>query len=189
MAALSSGGWAGTSSLEDMERGVLDRVLVTPVRRSAVITGHLLQGALLITVQTLILASIGTLMGARYDAPVPGFVVLVAAAVLLGSSSGALSHALALTSRSQNTLIGASQAIILPLTFVSTAFLPADLMPGWMATLAAFNPLTWAVDASRLALDGGDPAQVALRLVWLTGLLVVALAVALAAFGRYRRSA
>jgi hypothetical protein len=58
-----------------------------------------------------------------------------------------------------------------------------------MATVAGFNPLSWAVDAARIALDGGDLGQVALRLGWLAGLVAVSLALALAAFGRYRRSA
>ena len=37
MSALSSGGWAGTASIDDIGRGVMDRVLVTPARRSAVV--------------------------------------------------------------------------------------------------------------------------------------------------------
>lgn len=189
MAALSSGGWAGTASLEDMDRGVLNRLLVTPVSRAAIITGHLAQGVLVVALQTLVLVLIGTLLGARYATPVSGLLVLIVASALLGSASGALSHALALTSRNQTMLIAASQAIILPLTFVSTAFLPTDLMPDWMATVAGFNPLSWAADASRMALDGGDPAQVALRIVWLGALVAVSLAVALRAFGRYRRAA
>ena len=48
MSALSSGGWAGTASIDDIHRGVMDRMLVTPVRRAAVIIGHLGQQAFIV---------------------------------------------------------------------------------------------------------------------------------------------
>jgi ABC-2 type transport system permease protein len=189
MAALSTGGWAGTASLEDIDRGVLGRVLVTPVSRAAVIAGHLVQGALIVAIQSVILVAIGWVMGAGYEAPFSGLLVLVAAAVLLASAAGALSHALALTTRNQTTLIAASQGVILPMTFLSTAFMLPELMPGWMATVAGFNPLTWAIDAARLALGGGDPTQVGLRLAWLALFLVVSGVLAIRAFAAYRRAA
>jgi len=63
------------------------------------------------------------------------------------------------------------------------------LMPDWMATVAGFNPLTWAADASRSALDGtGDATYIALRLGWLAAFLLASTFLALRAFGRYRRS-
>jgi ABC-2 type transport system permease protein len=75
------------------------------------------------------------------------------------------------------------------MTFLSTAFMIPALKPDWMATVASYNPLTWAVEASRAALDGtGDPAFVLARLAWLAIFVVVSLALALRAFGRYRRT-
>jgi ABC-2 type transport system permease protein len=77
----------------------------------------------------------------------------------------------------------------MPMTFLSTTCMVPQLMPGWLATLAGFNPLTWAADASRAALDGsGDPAYVGLRLGWLAIFLVVSTLLALRAFGRYQRA-
>ena len=82
-----------------------------------------------------------------------------------------------------------SQGIILPMTFLSTTFMVTALMPDWMATVATYNPLTWAVDASRAAVDGsGDAAFILARLAWLTIFLVVSLVLALQAFRRYRRT-
>ena len=75
------------------------------------------------------------------------------------------------------------------MTFLSTTFMVPDLMPDWMATAAGFNPLTWAADASRSALDGtGDATYIALRLGWLALFFVISTFLALRAFGRYRRS-
>src|SRR5262249_30874546 len=58
MNALNAGGWAGTSTLDDMKRGVLNRLLVTPVSRSAIFTGHLAQNALVVVIQGVILVGV-----------------------------------------------------------------------------------------------------------------------------------
>ena len=63
----------------------------------------------------------------------------------------ALSNALALVTRQEESLIGAVTFLVLPLTFLSTALVSEDLMPGWMQTVAAFNPVDWAIEAGRSA--------------------------------------
>ncbi len=189
MSALSSGGWAGTASIEDIQRGVMDRVLVTPARRGAVIIGHLGQQAFIIVLQAAALIVLGILVGARFDGGVAGVAAMLLASILLGTAIGALSHAIALLTRTQETLIAVSQGIILPMTFLSTTFMVSELMPDWMATVAALNPLTWAVDASRAALEGPtDWSYVLVRLGWLAIFLVVSVALAMRAFAAYRRS-
>ncbi len=189
MSALSSGGWAGTASIDDIKGGVMDRMLVTPVRRGSVIIGHLGQQALIVTLQALVLIGLGLLIGARFDGGAVGLAVMLGASILLGTAIGALSHAIALLARTQETLIAVSQGIILPMTFLSTTFMVTALMPDWMATVAAYNPLTWAVDAARAAVDGsGDAAFIVSRLAWLGAFLVVSLVLALQAFRRYRRT-
>jgi ABC-2 type transport system permease protein len=132
---------------------------------------------------------LGLLIGARFDGGAIGLTVLLGASVLLGTAIGALSHAIALLARTQETLIAVSQGIILPMTFLSTTFMVTELMPDWMATVATYNPLTWAVDAARAAVDGsGDAAFIVTRLAWLVAFLVVSLVLALQAFRRYRRA-
>ena len=189
MSALSSGGWAGMTSIDDIGAGIMGRMLVTPASRSALILGHLAQGAVILVLQTLILVGVGVLIGAHFAGGLPGVAIMLVASLLLGSATGALSHGIGLLARTRETLIAVSQGIILPMTFLSTTFMVPDLMPDWMATVAGFNPLTWAADASRSALDGtGDATYVALRLGWLALFFVVSTFLALRAFGRYRRS-
>jgi ABC-2 type transport system permease protein len=189
MSALSSGGWAGTASIDDIRRGVMDRVLVTPVRRAAVIIGHLGQQAFIVIIQVVALVILGIVVGARFDGGAVGVAVVLLASILLGTAIGALSHAIALRTRTQETLIAVSQGIILPMTFLSTTFMVPELMPDWMATVAGFNPLTWAVDAARSALQASaDWGVTGARLGWLAIFLAVSVALALRAFAVYRRS-
>jgi ABC-2 type transport system permease protein len=189
MSALSSGGWAGTASIDDIDRGVMDRVLVTPVRRTAIIVGHLAQQVLIVVLQAFVLVALGLVVGARLDGGAAGVGVMLLGSILLGVGIGCLSHAVALLARTQETLIAVSQVIILPMTFLSTTFMVGELMPSWMAGVAGFNPLTWAADASRAALTASpDWSFVALRLGWLAVFLAVSGVLALAAFGKYRRA-
>ena len=59
MSALFSSGWAGMGFIQDAERGVLDRLLVSPVRRSSVMLGSLLNQQVTTVVQTLVVLGLG----------------------------------------------------------------------------------------------------------------------------------
>ena len=68
-------------------------------------------------------------------------VLTIVAAVLLTVVFAALSNALALLTRQQETLIGVSQLLGLPLTFLSSAIMDPALMPDWIQNVARYNPL------------------------------------------------
>jgi ABC-2 type transporter len=75
------------------------------------------------------------------------------------------------------------------LTFLSSAFLPTALMPGWMRAIAACNPLNWAVQAGRHALNANAGwSAVAVRGAGLLALAVVCVTVSVATFRAYQKS-
>ncbi len=188
MTALFSAAWAGTVYIDDMERGVMDRMLASPVSRAAMMNGTLAYQAITSVVQTLIVLGVAWLMGARFAWP--GVAMTVVAAILLTVIFAALSNAVALLVRQQEALIGISQFTALPLTFLSSAVMSLALAPAWIASVARYNPLDWAVVVSRETLLGSpDWSAVWPRL----GALVVVAAVmtwlATQAFGAYQRTA
>jgi ABC-2 type transport system permease protein len=91
MTALFSSGWAGTVYIEDMNRGVMDRMLASPVRRGAMMIGTLAYQGLTTVLQTLVV-----------------FGITVVAATLIAVIAASLSNALALLLRQQEVLIGIS---------------------------------------------------------------------------------
>jgi ABC-2 type transport system permease protein len=189
MTALFSSGWAGTVYIEDMNRGVMDRLLASPVRRGAMMIGTLAYQGLTTVLQTLVVVGIAFVAGARFPGGVAGVGVTLLAAVLISVIVASLSNALALLLRAQEALIGISQFIVLPLQFLSSAIMDVRLAPGWVQAIARYNPVDWAVVASREALaTDADWTIVWSRL----GLLVVAASVmawaATRAFGSYQRS-
>jgi ABC-2 type transport system permease protein len=155
MTAFFSSGWNGMSTIEDLERGVTDRLLVTPARRWPLIVGRLGQNAVQAFIQSLVIVAMALAIGVTFDGGVLGVAALILLAVLLGTGFAALSNALALVARQEESLIGAVTFLQLPLTFLSTAFMQEDLIPGWMATLADYNPLNWAIVAGREAVQSG----------------------------------
>jgi ABC-2 type transport system permease protein len=153
MTAFFSSGWNGMSTIEDLDRGVTDRLLVTPVRRWPLIAGRVGQNLVQVVIQSLIIIGLALAIGVSFDGGVLGVTMLVLAAGLLGTGFSALSNALALVTRTEESLIGAVTFLQLPLVFLSTAFMQASLMPGWMGTVSDYNPVDWAITAGREAVQ------------------------------------
>jgi ABC-2 type transport system permease protein len=189
MTAFFAAGWSGMPMLEDLERGVTDRLLVSPVTRASLIVGRLVQSALMVVIQTLIIVALAVATGAEFANGLAGIAVVVALAVMIGSAFGALANGLALHTRREETLIALMQFLMLPLAFMSVVFMQEDLMPGWMRSIVDFNPLNWAVEGAREALTSDpDWGLVAADAALLAALMAVSTAFAVRALGAYQRS-
>ena len=189
MMALFGSAWAGTTYIQDMERGVMDRFLTSPTSRGGLIVATMLYQAVLTVIQTLVVLGVAWLAGARFAGGVGGILVLLLAAVLLTFVFAAFSDAIALLARQQTALIAISQLISFPLMFLSSAIMDTKLSPSWVADVARFNPVEWAVVAGRGALQAApDWAAIWGDLGLLAGLVVVMTALATAAFRAYQRS-
>jgi ABC-2 type transport system permease protein len=189
MTAFFGAGWTGMPVIEDINRGVINRFLVSPVRRSSLISGRLTSGALTTAVQSLIIVVLALIVGASFANGIPGVAVLIVVSVLVGSAFGCLSIGLALLVRREETLIATVQFLLLPLSFLSVTFMQKSLMPDWMQTVSELNPLNWAVEAGRDAVAANpDWGAIAGK----SGLLVAFLALcgtfAVRAFRTYQRT-
>jgi ABC-2 type transport system permease protein len=109
--------------------------------------------------------------------------------MLLGTAFAALSNALALVLRKQESVIAANVTLVLPLTFLSATFLPVILMPQWMQDFARFNPVNWAVEVGRQMLGSNiDWLLVGERMAGLLALTLVCAWLSTRAFRAYQRS-
>ena len=135
--------------INDLDRGVMDRFLVSPARRGSLIAGPLGQLAVIVVIQALIIVGLALARGADLPGGAGGVAVTIGCSVLLAWAIGGLSSAIALVARKEETLIGAVNFLVLPLTFLSTAFMPGDRTPGWVGAVARYNPVNWAIEACR----------------------------------------
>ena len=189
MLAVSSAGWTGMGFIEDINAGVMDRTLASPVWRGALNLGSAAQAVLTIVIQSVLIVLLALALGAGYGGGIGGVFVMLVVAALLGGAFASLSNAVALLARQRETLIGAVSFVLLPLTFLSSALMPRALAPGWIRTVSSFNPVNWAAEAARAAALGHtDWGLVAARVGLLIALLAACAMFATRAFGAYQRS-
>lgn len=190
MTAFFSAGWGGMSMIEDINRGIIDRFLVSPAIRSSIINGAMLASFLTIAIQSLIVLGLGAIMGASYPGGPLGMLLLIVIAGIVGFGFGAFSYGLALIIRKEESLIAMMQFLLLPLTFLAASFIPLALAPDWIAEVAKFNPVNWAIEAGRSALldDSPDWGLITTRTGLLLAFAALMAAFATRAFSSYQRT-
>ena len=154
MTAQYGSAYSGLGTIGDLQFGVMDRFLASPVRRIAILLGPLCYVAAQCFVQAIFILLIAAILGARPAGSVAGNLVLLIASAALGVAIGSLSHGLAIKTKSQQKLITSINFISLPLTFLSSMMMTKTLMPHWIRLISAFNPVDWAVTAARQGFNG-----------------------------------
>lgn len=150
----------GANLLFEMQTGSHERLMVTPLNRSALLVGRALKEIAPLVAQAVVIILVMLPFGFRLY-PVGALVGLLMLAVF-GVGTGALSYSLAIAVRKQEWLFwGVQQTLIFPLILLAGMMLPLDGGPGWMRTASQVNPLTHIVDAER-ALFAGDLANVSI---------------------------
>jgi ABC-2 type transport system permease protein len=190
MNAMSNNMWAGMTLIEEIDRGTLNRLLVTPASRLAIMNASVAEQAVGTIVQTLIIVGLAMAGGARYPGGMAGVVIVTVAAVLVGILWGALSNMTGMLLRSREAIIGVYTFFMLPLMFLSSAFMQPDFMPGWMQAIASRNPLNWEVQVGRSALSAApDWAGIAERCGGLLALAILAVIISVTTFRCYAKNA
>jgi ABC-2 type transport system permease protein len=189
MLAVFSAGWSGMGFVEDINAGVMDRMLTSPVWRGALNVGTVLYSAFTVALQTVIIVLLALALGADFKGGVPGVALLMLVGALLGAAMASFSNGIGVLGRQRETVIGAVSFLQLPLTFLSTALMQPSLVPGWIRTIAKFNPVNWAAEAGRAAaMQKIDWSVVGSRLGLLAALALVCAGFAAWAFRAYQRS-
>lgn len=188
MTALFGAAYSGMGLIGDIDRGVLDRMLTTPVRRGAIMAGRILHSAAQVIVQSLIILAVSFTRGARAQGGVLGVLAVCLCAALLGAAFAAFSNALALLARRQEMVIAVMNFTILPMVYLSSMLMSRNLMPGWIQTMSRFNPVNWAVVAARAGFEGQNAPLLLRNLGLLSLFALLCGGLATAAFRRYRAS-
>jgi ABC-2 type transport system permease protein len=139
----------GIPLLFDKENGFLGRLLVAPISRASILAARFLFVNLVSGIQTLLFLGLAWLFGIHVGTGLLGIVIILGLGFLLGSGVTIISLWLAFKLRGHGDFFALLGTITPVLTFVSTAFVPLERMPGWMAWMARLNPLTYAVDGMR----------------------------------------
>lgn len=170
----------GIAVIWERDLGIVHKLLVTPAHRSALVLGKALAAGLrgLAQAAVVYLVAIALQVDIRWEF-LP--MLTVSAAVFIGSCIfSTFSLVIACIVKTRERFMGIGQVLTMPLFFASNAIYPLDLMPSWLRTIAAFNPLTYLVDALRGAMVVGgqsiyaDSTSFAVMLAVFAVLLAVA---------------
>jgi ABC-2 type transport system permease protein len=180
---------------EDSTSGVYDRLRSLPLPRAAVMAGRALADTALNALGLAVTALLGFAVGFRTHADLPAVIVAFAVILAVISAFSWLFISLGLRAGNAQAAQALSTLIVVPLSFVSGAFVPIKSMPGWLHAFAANQPVTVMINAVRSLMLGGTHAAgvghtttywVLLSLAWCAGILAVFATVAVTRFGRTR---
>jgi ABC-2 type transport system permease protein len=186
MSALLASSFVGMGIVTDIDRGVMDRFMVSPASAVSIVISRMAQLTATLSTQCVVLVGLGALFGGNPPSPI-GICSEVGITVVLGLLFGSLSMSLALIIRKQESIIAATNFVMMPLTFLAPAYMSTSLMPAWMQRVSRFNPVSWALDACRASIASRpDWPEVAALVLRLTALLVCGYLCLGLAFRKYR---
>jgi ABC-2 type transport system permease protein/oleandomycin transport system permease protein len=183
-AAFATFGTAIALAME-LQKGVIDRLRSMPMARSAVLAGRLTADTIRMTVTILVVLGVGYAVGFRFQngfGPAVGMVVL---AIVFGMAICCIAAFTGLAIGDEESVQAFGLIWLFPLTFLSSAFVPIDTMPGWLQAFANNQPVTYVVDAMRaLALGGPVAANLWKSIAWLAAIFIVFAPLAVRAYRR-----
>jgi ABC-2 type transport system permease protein len=176
----------GIAAIWERDLGILQKYLVSPASRSALVLGKALSAGVRGLSQAAIVYLLAFAMGIDLNVS-PHNVLVVFVLILIGSGLFAtVSLIIACIVKTRERFMGIGQVLTMPLFFASNAIYPIGVMPGWLRVLARINPLTYQVDALRgLMIAGGSSTMgVGTDLAVLVGVFAGVVAVAAGMYPR-----
>ncbi|MEA2124619.1 MAG: type transport system permease protein [Solirubrobacteraceae bacterium] len=147
MTVLFSAIFSAASLVWDRELGPLSEMMVAPVGRSSIILGKCLGGAIIATAQGVLVLALAALVDVPYD---PVLILgLLGTMLLLAMTVTAFGLLVAVSIRQAQTFTAMMQMFVMPMFFVSGAFVPVSGLPDWLGVLNRIDPLTYAIDPMR----------------------------------------
>lgn len=181
---LIAGTGAGAAFASDMETGFFDRLVASPVSRWAILTGRLGASVAQGVAQGLLFLGIAVAFGARVEAGLGGWLMLVLYAAVLAAAIGGLGVVLALRTGSGEAVQG-TFPLFFVLLFFSSAFFPRETMTGWYRTIADINPISHIVEGMRAqVIAGADPGTTAVGLAYAVGFAALTVGLSIVAYRR-----
>ncbi|MFC8132486.1 ABC transporter permease [Streptomyces sp. NPDC057302] len=166
--------YTGVSVNTDIEKGVFDRFRTLPIWRPSVMVGYLLGDALRYAIASVVMLTVGIILGFRPDGGPLGVLGGVLLLLVFSFAFSWVWTMFGLLLRTEKSVMGVSMMVIFPLTFLSDIFVKPETMPGWLQAFVNNNPITHLASAVRELMAGTAPGS---SLAWALGWVVLLVAV------------
>jgi ABC-2 type transport system permease protein len=132
----------------DIQDGYFDRLLLTPVRRLAILLGHMVADVAVACALTIPIVVLGLALGVRFEAGPLGIVAFVLLAALWSLAFAGFGYAIALKTGNP-AAVNTSFLLFFPFLFLTSSYVPRTQLSGWLDTVAAWNPVTYLLEGLR----------------------------------------
>jgi len=146
---------SGQSIVNDLNSGFLQKVLLTPASRAAILLGRLMNDLLVLMVQSAIIIGVAMLLGLSIATGLLGLLLILVTFAFFGFAWSGLALAVGLKTKKAETLSAVGNLLAFPLIFISSALFPTTIMPLWARTVSDYNPLSYVANVTRGLVEGG----------------------------------
>ncbi|MBU2602397.1 MAG: ABC transporter permease [Actinobacteria bacterium] len=186
-AGLMAVAWSGYGLLVEFRSGYLDKLRAYPISRWSILAGEMVPLFFQAAAMAAVILVVSMLLGATLVTGVGGFLLILFLTGAFGIAFAGSSFIPALLTKSEQATSTIS-LLLFPLMFMSTAFVPKALMPGWMQVVNDWNPVTYLIEAMRaLMITGYEWGAIGKAVLSLVVLGAILQAVTLWAFRRLAR--
>jgi ABC-2 type transport system permease protein len=173
----------------DVQDRYFDRLLLTPVRRTAILLGHMAADVAVAAALTVPIIILGLILGVRFTGGPIGIVVFMAVASLWSLAFAGFGYAIALKTGNP-AAVQSGFLLFFPFLFLTSSYVPRQQLSGWLNTVAGLNPVTYILDGLRSVVlaDGWQWGQLGKALLAIVVVGAISMALCLAALrGRTAR--
>ena len=170
---------------QELTKGVIDRFRSMPMARSAVLAGRLVADTARMLVTVLIVVGVGYAVGFRFENGAVPAILMIVLATVFGVATALIAAYTGLAIGDEESVQAFGLIWLFPITFLSSAFVPINTMPGWLQAFANNQPVTYIVNTMRsLALGGPITDNLWKSVVWLAAIFIVFAPLAVRAYKR-----
>ncbi len=163
--------YTGVGLNSDIQKGLFDRFRSLPMWQPAPVLGALLGDIFRYTVASLVILTVGLILGFRPGGGVIGVILGIALVLIFASSVSWIWIIVGMKVKTPESVMTTSFIFLMPLTFASNIFVRLETMPGWLQVAVGNNPVTHLTTACR-ALMHGEPTGTAIFWVLGSSLLI-----------------
>ncbi|HEV3130667.1 MAG TPA: ABC transporter permease [Acidimicrobiales bacterium] len=137
----------------DVQSKYFDRLLLTPVRRTAILLGHMAADVTVAAAMTVPILVLGFILGVRFQDGPLGVVVFILMASLWSLAFAGFAYAIALKTGNP-AAVNSTFLLFFPFLFLTSSYVPRSQLSGWLNTVAGFNPVTYLLGGLRSLVIG-----------------------------------
>ncbi len=170
-----------SSLVIDIQGGYFDRLLLTPIRRPALLLGLMAADLMAVLMLAIPVTALGLILGVRFETGILGMIVFLFYGAAWGLAFAGFPYAIALKTGNP-AAVNSSFILFFPFAFLTSSFLPKESLTGWLSAIATYNPVTYVLEGLRsLISEGWVWEDLAKGLLAIGGVTVVSFGLASAA--------